>query len=106
MASTGTAVETSVNAFILGCDNSTKEANFYKLSSSDRTVKLYKAYLDLTSASANKLSLNFGSVVSGIQSAATGETTQTKAFYDLSGRRVSKPAHGFYIVNGKKTLVK
>lgn len=106
VASTGTAVETNVNAFILGCDNSTKAANFYKLSSSDRTVKLYKAYLDLTSASANKLSLNFGSVVSGIQSAATGETTQTKAVYDLSGRRVSKPAHGFYIVNGKKTLVK
>ncbi len=106
VASTGTAVETSVNAFILGCDNTTKAANFYKLNSSDRTVKLYKAYLDLTSASANKLSLNFGGVISGIQSAATGETTQAKAVYDLSGRRVNKPAHGFYIVNGKKTLVK
>ena len=28
------------------------------------------------------------------------------AIFDLSGRRVAKPAKGLYIVNGKKILVK
>lgn len=26
--------------------------------------------------------------------------------YDLSGRQISKPAHGLYIMNGKKYMVK
>ncbi len=105
-ASTGSAIESSVNAFILGCDATTKVANFYKLSSTNRIIKLYKAYLDLTASSSNKLTLNFGGVISGINSVNISEPAKAQSVYDLSGRRVSKPAHGFYIVNGKKTLVK
>ncbi len=105
-ASTGSDIESSVNAFILGCDATTKAANFYKLSSTNRIIKLYKAYLDLTASSSNKLTLNFGGVISGINSANISEPAKAQSVYDLSGRRVSKPAHGFYIVNGKKTLVK
>ncbi len=105
-ASTGNAIDSEVNAFILGRDNSSLAANFYKLSSTNRTIKLYKAYLDLTASSSNKLTLNFGGVISGINSANISEPAKAQSVYDLSGRRVSKPAHGFYIVNGKKTLVK
>ena len=36
----------------------------------------------------------------------TDEQTQDNVFYDLSGRRVSNPQRGLYIVNGKKVLVK
>ncbi len=105
-ASTGNAIDSEVNAFILGRDNSSHAANFYKLSSTNRTIKLYKAYLDLTASSSNKLTLNFGGVISGINSANISEPAKAQSVYDLSGRRVSKPAHGFYIVNGKKTFVK
>ena len=28
------------------------------------------------------------------------------AIYDLAGRRVNRPAHGLYIVNGRKILIK
>ncbi|MBR2638132.1 MAG: DUF4091 domain-containing protein [Bacteroidaceae bacterium] len=34
------------------------------------------------------------------------ESTNDNTIYDLSGRRVTNPAHGIYIVNGKKVLVK
>lgn len=36
----------------------------------------------------------------------TGEDAAATVIYDLSGRRVSKPTRGIYIVNGKKILVK
>ena len=38
--------------------------------------------------------------IDGITPAATNG-----AVYDLSGRRVEKPAHGLYIVNGRKVLL-
>lgn len=34
------------------------------------------------------------------------ETSKDNIVYDLQGRRVSQPAKGIYIVNGKKVLVK
>ena len=35
------------------------------------------------------------------------ESEQSEAvYYDLSGRQVENPKRGFYIVNGKKVLVK
>ncbi len=105
VATTGEAVATGTKAFILGYD-SDKTANFYILSSTNRVIKQYKAYLNLTESSANQMVLSFGGSTTGIQQAAGIDAAQTKAVYDLSGRRVSKPTHGFYIVNGKKTLVK
>ena len=32
--------------------------------------------------------------------------TKGIAIYDLAGRRVNRPAHGLYIVNGRKILIK
>ena len=33
-------------------------------------------------------------------------TTDSNAIYDLQGRRVTNPAKGIYIVNGKKVIIK
>ena len=67
-----------------------------------------KAYLLLDSTTgegdANCLTLNFGDKVTGISNAAA-DAAAPKAVFDLSGRKVSKPAHGLYIVNGKKVIL-
>lgn len=45
----------------------------------------------------------------GIKAIADGEgdgTTKPTVVYDLQGRRVARPAHGLYIINGKKIYVK
>lgn len=35
-----------------------------------------------------------------------GENSKVKDVYDLSGRKVTNPTKGIYIVNGKKVLLK
>ncbi len=107
VATTGEAIDASTNAFILNYDTTTKEAGFYKLSSTSRTVKKFKAYLNIaTSGSALKMALNFGDTTTGIESVNNATPQGTSAIYDLSGRRVSQPTHGLYIIGGKKVLVK
>ena len=36
----------------------------------------------------------------------TTDTPTEDVIYDLSGRRVQNPTRGFYIINGKKTLLR
>lgn len=43
--------------------------------------------------------------VTGIDGITPAAVPTTGAVYDLSGRRVEKPAHGLYIVNGRKVLL-
>ncbi len=43
--------------------------------------------------------------VTGIDGIARPAAATNGAVYDLSGRRVEKPAHGLYIVNGRKVLL-
>ncbi|MDY4031223.1 MAG: hypothetical protein SOY69_08450 [Alloprevotella sp.] len=43
--------------------------------------------------------------VTGIDGITRPAATTNGAVYDLSGRRVEKPAHGLYIVNGRKVLL-
>jgi len=42
--------------------------------------------------------------VSGIDNVPAVGTDTTGAVYDLSGRRIIKPAKGIYIINGKKVV--
>lgn len=42
----------------------------------------------------------------GIENATAGMPTAEDVYFDLQGRRVQQPAHGVYIVNGKKIMVK
>lgn len=107
VATTGNAVDANVNAYILSQDNGT--AVFKKLSSntSNRTIKQYKAYLELNSANSAQL-MNFafaGSNITGIQN-VTETSTKSNTAYDLTGRKVGKLQKGIYIVNGKKVIVK
>lgn len=105
VATTGSAVDANVNAYILSQDNGT--AVFKKLSSSNRTIKQYKAYLELNGANSAQL-MNFafaGSNITGIQN-VTETSAKSNTAYDLAGRKVGKLQKGIYIVNGKKVIVK
>ena len=42
----------------------------------------------------------------GVESVQSSESTVHGEIYDLSGRRVEKPARGLYIIGGKKVLMK
>lgn len=42
----------------------------------------------------------------GIKETNISQTSIINSVYDLQGRRVARPAHGLYIVNGKKCLLK
>ena len=76
------------------------------------TLPMNKAYLDKTLAgegfNAAQLYLSFGGMVDGIENVETteAESTEGKAVFDLSGRRVTNATKGLYIVNGKKVYVK
>lgn len=57
---------------------------------------------------ATKMTFNDLFALTALNDVETAETVAPEAdvVYDLQGRRVSNPAHGLYIINGKKTLVK
>ncbi|MDO4930477.1 MAG: hypothetical protein Q4E59_05020 [Bacteroidales bacterium] len=69
------------------------------------SLSMNKAYLNLTEASANRLTLNFGGATS-IEGVEATEAETDKVIYDLSGRSVKNAQKGLYIVNGKKVIVK
>lgn len=105
VATTGNAVETNVNAYILSKNGNT--AVFKKLKSDARTIAQYKAYLELNGAQPAQL-MNFafaGSDLTGIQN-VTETSAKSNTAYDLAGRKVGKLQKGIYIVNGKKVIVK
>jgi len=74
------------------------------------TIPAGKAYLDKTDvpAAARELSFNFGGETTGISEKITVNSDKfaTAPVYNLNGQRVSQPARGLYIVNGKKVVVK
>lgn len=49
--------------------------------------------------------LTTNKLVSGIADVAAPTAHHAAGIYDLAGRKVQKPAHGLYIVDGKKVLV-
>ena len=51
------------------------------------------------------MNIIFEGDVTGISTVKTA-TSIDGNFYDLSGRRVTKPTKGLYIVNGKKVVMK
>lgn len=67
------------------------------------TNKAYKAYLTLSGDAAVQ-GLAFADAITGITDAATAPAAPA-AVYDLSGRRVARPAKGgIYIVGGRKVI--
>ncbi len=108
VASTGTAIDASTQAYVLAKNTDTDNKAVFKILSpntDDRALAQYKAYLNLTGIQAAKLSISFNDNVTAISNAtlAQGKTT---SIYDLSGRKSNKLQKGIYIVNGKKIIVK
>lgn len=107
-ATSGAAVtvDPATNAYIFTAKDNI--AFFGLLSSSNRNIKAFKAYLTVGSNAAPRLSLNFGddNVTTGINTITNGEQ-KADIIYDLSGRRVMNVQRaGVYIVNGQKRLIK
>ena len=86
---------------------------FKKLpTTSDLSVTVHKAYLQLSSVPAGaKLVIGFED---GSDDGTTliedvligGEVNNDDPVYDLQGRRVNNPTKGIYVVNGKKIVIK
>ena len=92
------------NVFILGeVDGQTA---FYRLSSEERNIKAYHAYLSLpSSTNIDCLNISFDETTGIEDVIAAGDTDDS--IYDLSGRVVNRPLKsGVYIQHGKKFIVK
>jgi len=82
--------------------------------SSDRTLNAFRAYFQIPTTSGGQavrsFVLNFGdSEETGIISLTADPSPKgegTGYTYDLQGRKVTNPAKGLYIVNGKKVFIK
>ena len=72
-----------------------------------KNLAMNKAYLTVPGGSTSQFKIDFGGTTTAIETIATEGNNNSATVYDLSGRRVSTPAHrGVYIRNGKKFMVK
>ena len=77
---------------------------FYRLLN-DGTVTAGRGYIVLQGSGVKALPFGDDDTPTDIRT-IDAEGNAPSVFYDLSGRRVSKPSRGLYIVNGKKVLIK
>ena len=94
------------NYYIFG--NGGTGVGFYHPNSN--TLKENRAYLPasvvtVSGGSVNGFQLDFGGVNTGIEAAIQADEANA-TYYDLSGRRVIRPAKGIYVKNGRKVYVK
>ena len=87
--------------------------NELKYSTKNRNLKSCRAYFRFNTNTSNPqalaFKLDFGDgVITDIDALDVERVTLSDGdvIYDLSGRRVSKPTHGLYIVNGKKVFIR
>jgi hypothetical protein len=102
---TGTSVSITNpgDAYVLN-SSSTKGVGFYKLSSNG-TIGINKAYLVYDGSIGARSFFAFDDVTTGIEMNNVDYNKGNDKVYDLQGRRVTKPANGIYIVNGKKVIM-
>lgn len=97
-------VDASKAAYILG--NSTAGVGFYKLNSTDRTIKGGRAYYVAPTGGEAPAYL-FNGATTGIDAIKAALNDVHAPIYDLSGRKVANAVKGgVYIKNGKKFIVK
>ena len=78
---------------------------FYNPISTAEVLKANKAFFNTIGGMAtNSLKMNFGEATD-IENVETQQDGQ-KVIYDLSGRRITTPQKGLYIINGKKMYIK
>jgi hypothetical protein len=77
---------------------------FYNNGTTTITLGANKAYLEVHAANGVKgFALSFGGE-DDIEDQIVNSKLSNGTFFDLSGRRVSTPNKGVYIVNGKKVI--
>jgi len=91
------------NAYVLNYKKNTG-VGFYKLSSNG-TIAMNKAYLVYDGSIGARSFFAFDDVTTGIGMYNVDYNKGNDKVYDLQGRRVTKPANGIYIVNGKKVIM-
>lgn len=82
---------------------------FYYATENSKHMKAFRAYFDFVDYLAEAEGTEVKLCVDGFETRIEGLQMKDAAgtIFELSGRRVSKPAQrGIYIVNGKKTLIK
>ena len=83
---------------------------FKIVGSTVKTITANKAYLPVSqTVEVKEIYVSFwGQVITGIEDVMTAveNIKNNEVIYDLSGRRVSVPTHGIYIINGKKYIIK
>lgn len=88
------------SVFILGTrDDAT---GFYPLSETNNTIAGHKSYLEIPATQAARLSIVWDDTETSIHEAEGGE--QNVEIYDLTGRRLDKPAKGVNIIGGKLVI--
>ena len=85
----------------------------YDTAGSTVNVGANKAYIDMSqivnqsSEAKNRISIDFGNAeATGIKSVNDIEALNSGKMYDLSGREVTNPTSGIYIMGGKKIIIK
>lgn len=85
----------------------------YDTAGSTVNVGANKAYIDMSqifnqsSEAKNRISIDFGNAeATGIESVNDIEALNSGKMYDLSGREVTNPTSGIYIMGGKKIIIK
>nr|MCR5819437.1 leucine-rich repeat domain-containing protein [Bacteroidaceae bacterium] len=73
---------------------------------SGTTLAANKAYMEEGVADIKGFAFSFDDVATGVDDVRGKEEAGRSEYFDLSGRRVSKPTKGMYIVNGKKRFLK
>ena len=103
LTGTMTSIANPGNAYVLN-KTATNGVGFYKLSESG-TIGDHKAYLTYDGSAGVRGFFLFDEAT-GISLTPNPSPVGEGSVYDLQGRRVSQPAKGLYIVNGKKYLKK
>ena len=72
-----------------------------------KTIGAYKAYLPIDdSGEVKSINITFGDDTTGIELLKNLILEDSVEIFDLTGRKVTSPEKGIYIVNGKKVLMK
>ena len=97
VASDGTLYALSYKSGTLG---------FFKVKNGT-SIPAGKAYLSTADAAREYFEFTYGNDATSIESVASShQAIANGQYYDMQGRKVSKPTKGLYIVNGKKVIVK
>ena len=85
--------------------NKNPEIGFYLLNQG-KTLAEGKCYLQIEKNGAKFIGFHFEGEATGIAGLESANDKLQGTVYNLAGQRVATPAHGLYIVNGKKVFIK